>query len=58
MGVSGISAGLIALAMLLPGCDGGGSSTTGPNAEVKIVQPKDAQGKEIGAETPLPPVTK
>jgi hypothetical protein len=59
MGVSGISAGVIAVATLLPGCgEGGSSGTTGPNAEVKIVQPTDKQGKPIGAETALPPVQK
>jgi len=54
----GISAGLIAGAMLLPGCGEGGSSTSGPNPEVKIVEPTDAQGKPIGPEAPLPPAKK
>jgi len=47
-GVSGILMGMIGLAILLPGCGSGGpGNTTGPNPEVKIVEPVDAQGKTI-----------
>jgi hypothetical protein len=49
MGVSGLAA-------VLPGCGGGGGTTTGPNPEVKIEAPRDASGKEIklSDETKLP----
>jgi len=54
----GILAVVIGLAIVLPGCGGGGGAggTTGPNAEVKIEPPKDASGKEIklSDETKLP----
>jgi len=48
-GVSGILIGMIGLAILLPGCGpaGGPGNTTGPNPEVKVVEPVDAQGKTI-----------
>jgi hypothetical protein len=44
LGVSGILSVVIGLA-ILPGCGGGAGNTTGPNPEVEIVPPKDAQGK-------------
>jgi hypothetical protein len=57
-GFSGILTGLISLALILPGCGGGGGAgtTTGPNQEVKIEWPKDASGKEIkiSDETKIP----
>lgn len=43
LGVSGLLMVSIGTA-ILPGC-GGGGNTTGPNPEVEIVAPKDAQGK-------------
>jgi len=48
-GFSGILLGMIGLAILLPGCGSGGGpgNTTGPNPEVKVVEPVDAQGKTI-----------
>jgi hypothetical protein len=57
-GISGILTGAISLAIVLPGCGGGGAGTTGPspNPEVKIEWPKDASGKEIkiSDETKIP----
>jgi len=52
IGFSGILMGVIGLATLLPGCGGGGGAgkTTGPNPEVEIVPPKDAQGKTYSLE--------
>jgi hypothetical protein len=48
----------LGLAIVLPGCGGGGAPTSGPapNPEVKIEWPKDASGKEIkiSDETKLP----
>jgi hypothetical protein len=60
IGISGILTGVVGLAILLPGCGGGGGAgtTTGPNAEVKIEPPKDAQGKEIRIEDEKPLPTK
>jgi len=60
IGISGILTGVVGLAIVLPGCGGGGpGNTTGPspNTEVKIVPPKDASGKEIRIEDekPSPP---
>jgi len=48
VGFSGILMGMIGLA-ILPGCgaSGGPGNTTGPNPEVKVVEPKDAQGNTI-----------
>jgi hypothetical protein len=61
-GVSGILMGMIGLAILLPGCGsaGGPGNTTGPNPEVKVVEPVDAQGKTISIsdETRPPPKAK
>jgi hypothetical protein len=58
-GFSGILTGVIGLAILLPGCGGGVGTTTGPNPEVKIVPPKDAQGNPIRIEDEArPPVVK
>jgi hypothetical protein len=56
-GLSGILMGVIGLAVVLPGCGGGGTTTTGsPTEEVKLEPPKDAAGKEIkiSDETKLP----
>lgn len=41
--------GLIGFSILLPGCGSGGGAgdTAGPNPEVKIVPPTDAQGKSF-----------
>jgi len=59
VGSSGLLAGAIGLAILLPGCGGGGGNTTGPNPEVEIVPPKDAQGNPIRIEDEArPPVVK
>jgi hypothetical protein len=56
-GFSGLLTGALGLALILPGCGGGGvGNTNGPNPEVKIEWPKDASGKEIkiSDETKLP----
>jgi hypothetical protein len=46
-GFTGILAGVIGVAAVLPGCDGGGGAvSTGPNPEVKLLPIKDASGKE------------
>ena len=43
---------------ILPGC-GGSGHTTGPNPEVEIVPPKDAQGKTYPiTDDPEPPARK
>ena len=50
LGFSGILMGAIGLAIILPGCSGGGAggaNTTGPNPEVESVPPVDAQGNVI-----------
>jgi len=58
IGLWGILAGMIGLAIPLPGCGGGGgSTTTGPNPEVKIEAPVDAQGKPIRIEDEARPPT-
>lgn len=57
-GFSGILMGLIGLAILLPGCGpaSGPGNTTGPNPEVKVLEPVDAQGKTISiADETRPP---
>ncbi len=56
VGFSGILLGVIVLGMIVPGCGGGDSGQTGPNPEVKIVPPKDAQGKSysLDDETAIP----
>jgi hypothetical protein len=48
-GVSGILMGMIGLAILLPGCGaaGGPGNTTGPNPEVKVLEPVVGQGQTI-----------
>jgi len=62
IGFSGILMGVIGMAILLPGCGAGGGAgnTTGPNPEVEIVQPKDAQGNTISItdETKTPSAAK
>jgi hypothetical protein len=58
-GFSGLLMGMISLASLLPGCGpaGGPGNTTGPNPEVKVVEPVDAQGKTISiSDETRPPV--
>jgi hypothetical protein len=58
-GVSGILLGMIGPAILLPGCGAasGPGNTTGPNPEVKVVEPVDAQGKTISiSDETRPPV--
>lgn len=47
---SAFVAAAIGSAVVLPGCDSGGGTNTGPapNPEVKIELPKDAQGNPIG----------
>jgi len=49
IGFSGLLMGMIGVAILLPGCGsaGGPGNTTGPNPEVKVLEPKDAQGNTI-----------
>ncbi|WP_406697922.1 hypothetical protein V5E97_03630 [Singulisphaera sp. Ch08] len=46
LGFSGILMGVIGLSVVLPGCGSGGGAgdTAGPNPEVQIVPPTDAQG--------------
>ena len=59
VGFSGILMGMIGLAILLPGCGpaGGPGNTTGPNPEVKVLEPVDAQGKTISiSDETKPPV--
>jgi len=58
MGFLGLTiGGMIAPAIFLAGCgDGGGAgNTTGPNPEVKIVPPTDAQGKTYSIEDETKP---
>jgi hypothetical protein len=40
---SGVLMFMIALAMAVPGCGGGGGQTTGPGGEVKIEPPVNAK---------------
>jgi len=58
VGLPGILTGLIGVAVVLPGCGGGGAETkTGsPSEEVKLEPIKDASGKEqkISEEGKLP----
>jgi hypothetical protein len=57
-GFTGILAGAVGLALVLPGCGGGGGATTkDEKGEVKLEPIKDASGKEIkiSDETALPP---
>jgi len=44
------------LAAFLPGCGGGGGpgNTTGPNEEVKVVGPVDAQGNPVSLDENAP----
>ena len=57
-GFTGILAGVIGVAAVLPGCGGGGggAGSTGPSKEVKLEPIKDASGKEqnISDEGKLP----
>ncbi|WP_435018175.1 hypothetical protein TA3x_000121 [Tundrisphaera sp. TA3] len=49
----------LGLAVLLPGCGAGGSGgTTGPNAEVQVVPPVDAQGNAYSIEDESKPQKK
>jgi hypothetical protein len=58
LSVSGILLVVIGLA-ILPGCGGGPGNTTGPNPEVQIVPPKDAQGRTYPiTDDPVPPEKK
>ena len=48
IGLSGVLLAVLGLSIVLPGCgQGSGANTTGPNPEVQIVPPKDAQGHEF-----------
>jgi hypothetical protein len=58
LGVSGILLVVIGLA-IVPGCGGGSGNTTGPNPEVQVVPPKDAQGRTYPiTDDPQPPAKK
>jgi hypothetical protein len=51
IGHMGLTIGVIAPAIFLIGCGGGrAGDTAGPNPEVKIVPPVDAQGKAYSIE--------
>ncbi len=59
-GFRGILTGMIGLAILLPGCGpaGGPGNTTGPNPEVKVLEPVDAQGNTISIADETRPAVK